>query len=117
VLKTVRNIAIILLLAAAVAFIPGGDTSARVISSLLSVIFLGGLVWFAVRLYREHRATLFGLGDKWRALLYGAAAVIVLTLTATSRLFDTDVGILIWFALMGASIYALFAVWRFSRRY
>jgi len=116
-MKHVRNIAIILLLAAGIAFLPGGGTTAAVISAALSVLFLGGLAWFASRLYVEQRSTISGLGDRWRLILYAALGAIVLALTATGRLFETNVGILVWFVLMGAAIYALFAVWRFSRRY
>ena len=38
-------------------------------------VFLGAIVWFASRLYRQHRTTLYSLGDRRRAILYVALGV------------------------------------------
>ena len=75
-----RNVAIVLVLAAAVAFIPGGGTTAGLIGAILSTLIIVSLVFFAYRFYREHRVELDGLGDRWRGLLYGAIAAVVLAL-------------------------------------
>ena len=114
---TARNVAIILLLAAVVTFVPGGGTAADAILALMSIVFFGGLAWFVARLYLEHRATIFGLGDRVRGLLYGAIGVVVVTVTATARLWDTGGGTLLWFLLVGGASYALFAVYRSSQQY
>ena len=71
-----RNIAIVLALAAAVAFIPGAGTTAAVAGAVLSTLILVALVFFVARLYREHRLDLDILGDRWRGVLYGAVGVI-----------------------------------------
>ena len=52
-----RNVGIILVLAAAVAFIPGGGTTAAVVAAVLSTLILVALVFFVARLYRDHRPT------------------------------------------------------------
>ena len=116
-MKAARNVALILALAAAVAFLPGGWPAAAFFGTLLSVVLLAGLVWFVGRLYAEHRVDLIGLGERNRALLYGALAVIVLTLTASDRLFDTGIGMLLWFCLIAGAVVALVAVWRSWRSY
>ena len=77
-----RNIAIILLLAGAVYFVPGGGDAAALIGALLSTAILASFVMLAARFYRERRLDLVGLGDRWRATLYGAVAVIVLAMAA-----------------------------------
>jgi hypothetical protein len=41
----VRNVAIVLVLAALVAFLPGGGTGAGVVIQALSLTFLASLVW------------------------------------------------------------------------
>jgi hypothetical protein len=113
--KTARNVVIILALAAAVAFLPGGGTGVQTVAAFFSIVMFGGIAWWVSRLYMEHRYELFGLGDRNRAMLYGAVAVIVLTLAASSRLLAGGVGIIIWLALMSAAVFAIYTVWRAYR--
>ena len=115
--STVRNVAIILVLAAAVAFVPGGGTTAGLIGAILSTLIMVSLVFFAYRFYRERRVELDGLGDRWRGLLYSAIGVVVLALAARPRRSDTSGGTLVVVALLGAAAYAFYAVWRHYREY
>ncbi|HET6864609.1 MAG TPA: hypothetical protein VFH80_01760 [Solirubrobacteraceae bacterium] len=114
---TVRNILIVLVIAALVAFIQGGQTAANVAIQAVTLAFLGTLVWFAALTYRERRVSLYGLGDGRRALLYVALGVATLTLTATSRLWHTGAGSVAWLILLGGSAYAVFAVLWSARKY
>ena len=116
-MKVARNVLIILALAAAVAFLPGGGPGIRTIATFLSILMFGGLVWWGARLYMERRHELESLGDRNRALLYGAVAVIVLTLTASNRLLSTGIGIIAWLALVSAAVLAIYTVWRSSREF
>ena len=116
-MRNVRNVVIVLALAAAVAFLPAAGVGAAFLGWLLGIGFLGALVWFASRLYREYRLTLYGLGDRNRGLLYGAIGVTALTLTASSLLWQTPIGVLAWFALLGAAIFAAVVVYRAAREY
>jgi hypothetical protein len=112
-----RNVAIIAVLAAMVAILPGGGTGAGVVLTGLYLVFLGAGIWVATIMYREHRSSLFLLPDSRRALLYVAAAVLAVTLTATHRLWSTPAGSIAWLVLVGASVYAGFAVLWAARRY
>ncbi len=114
---TARNVLIVLALAAAVYAIPGGRSSADFIASILSILITASIAFFGWRLYREHRVTLFSLGDRYRGLLYGAVGAAVLMMAARGRLFDTTAGTLLWFAVIGAASYALVVVYRFYRSY
>jgi hypothetical protein len=116
-LSTVRNIAIILGLAALVVLVPGGGTASNVAVQVVSLAFLATLVWFAATMYREHRTTLYGLGNRRRAILYASLAVATLTLTATPRLWRTGVGSVVWLVLLGGAIYAVIVVVWAARRY
>lgn len=116
-MKTARNIAIIMLLAAAVAFTPGGKTASRVISTTLSIAFLSALTWFAMIAYRQNRVTLYSLGERNRAILYGALGAATLTVIATSQLWATALGVLVWFMLVGFEVYAVIFVYRAWREY
>jgi hypothetical protein len=114
---TVRNILIVLVIAALVALVQGGQTAANVAIQAVTLAFLGTLVWFAVLMYRERRVSLYSLGDGRRALLYVAAGVATLTLTATSRLWDSGAGSVAWLILLAGSAYAVFSVLWSARRY
>jgi hypothetical protein len=114
--KTLRNIAIILLIAAIVVFVPGGGTGATVVTQAVSLAFLASLGWFATIMYRQHRYTLYGLGDRRRAILYAAAGVVAVTLTATSRMWSSSAGSVAWLVLLGAAIYSVVTVVLAARR-
>ena len=112
-----RNVLIILALAALVAFLPGGGTGASVVGGVLSTLILVSFVLLGARFYREHRYDIDGLGDRWRATLYGALGVIVLAMAARGRLVATGPGTLAWIFAVAGSAYALYLVWRHHRSY
>jgi hypothetical protein len=115
--KTVRNVAIIAALAGLLFAIPGAGTAANVFVWLAGVGFLAAMAWFATITYRENRYTLEGLGDRMRGVLYGSVALAVVTVTATPRLWNTPGGTLLWFVLVGMSVYGVYTVWRSWRTY
>jgi hypothetical protein len=116
-LKTARNVGILLLLAAAVAFLPGGGRAANTFATALGVAFAIGLAYAGYWFYRQHRVDIYSLGDNRRALLYGAIGVGVVTLAAKDRMWVTGFGELVWFVLLALVVYTLFAVYRYSRSY
>ena len=132
-MKTARNVAIILAIAAAVDLLPGGGRAAHTFEAALWVAFAGGMAFLALRLYREHRIALHGLGHHHRALLanelfhkiqphhrallYGAAAAGVFAGMARKHMWETGLGELAWFVLVLGVIYALMEVFRHSRSY
>jgi hypothetical protein len=114
---TVRNVLIVLVIAALVALIQGGVTAANVAIQAVTLAFLGTIVWFLSLTYRERRVSLYSLGDGRRALLYVALGVGTLTLTATSRLWASGAGSVAWLILLAGSAYAVFAVLWSARNY
>jgi hypothetical protein len=113
-----RNAAIVVLLAVAVWKLPGGGTTANVISNVLGIVFAGGLVFFGYRMYMEHRSSLFMLEDRTRGLLYASGVLATFALIGTRRLWDEGgIGVLIWLALLGAAAYGVVTVYRTSREY
>ncbi|HYH89459.1 MAG TPA: hypothetical protein VEX67_09505 [Solirubrobacteraceae bacterium] len=116
--RHIRNILIIIVLALVVWLLPGGDTGSNTVYNLLTVILTAGLLFFAYRLYMEHRATIFGLGDRTRALLYGAIALAAFTIVATSWLWNEGgLGALIWFGLISLAAWGMYRVWRTYSEY
>jgi hypothetical protein len=116
-LKTARNVAIILLIAAAVDLLPAGARATNTLSATLEVAFSVAFAYLGVRLYREHRVGIYGLGERYRLLFYGALAAAVITVEARTRMWQSGLGEFLWFVLIGAVVYALLSVYRFSRRY
>ena len=116
--KNIRNVLIIIGLALVVWLVPGGGAGSSTIYNLLTIILTAGLLFFGYRLYMEHRATIFGIGDNQRAILYGAVAVACIALLATSKLWDEGgLGVLIWMGLLGLAAWGLYRVWRSYSEY
>src|SRR5947209_18168512 len=90
--RTVRNVVVILVIAAAIAFVPGSGTVASVITQAVTLAFLGSLAWFASILYRQNRSAIYSLGDRRRAALYIAIGAAAVTLSATHRMWATSTG-------------------------
>jgi len=116
-MKTARNVAILLALAAAVAFLPGGGRAAATFQTILGVAFMLGIGLAGTYLYRQHRVAIYSLGERRRALLYGAIGVGAVTLAAKPRMWETGFGEFVWFVLLGLIAYTLFALYRYSRSY
>ena len=116
--RHIRNVLIIVALALAVWLLPGGDTGSNTIYNLLTVILMAGLLFFGYRLYMEHRATIFGLEDRERGILYGAVALAGFAIIATSKLWDEGgLGAMLWFGLIGLAVYGMYSVWRTYQEY
>jgi hypothetical protein len=112
-----RNVAIILILAAVVHFVPGGGDAATVVGAVLSTLILASFVALAARWYLEHRMDLESLGERWRLVLYGSIALIVFAMAARDRLIGTSGGALLWLACLIAAGFGLYRVWRRWREY
>ena len=97
---------------------PGGASAGSTVSNVLSVLFVGGLLFFAYRLYMENREVILGLDERRRGILYAAAALLAITLVATSRMWNSGgLGALVWVLMIGAGVYAIYGVWRSYRTY
>ncbi len=112
-----RNVGIILLIAAAVWLIPGGGTAADVLMGLIGVAFAVGIWLFLHHMYREHRMTIFGLGDRFRGIFYASLASILFLGAAAGEWFDNGPLTILWLLVLGAAVYGLVATWRHWREY
>jgi hypothetical protein len=112
-----RNLLIIAAAALAIVVIPGGGTAADLVVAVISLAFLAVMAMFAYRLYMEHRLTLWSLTTAHRTLLYGGLALGFMTIVATSRLWNTELGTLAWIFLLAVAGGSVFYVWNESRRY
>jgi hypothetical protein len=112
-----RNIAILLLIAAAVYVIPGGGQAAKTFEAVLMVGFGAAIGFLGLRFYREYRMSLYGLGDQWRALFYVTVAVAAVAVIGQKRMWQTGLGELVWFILVGFVVYSVLTIVRRARSY
>lgn len=109
-MRTVRNVAIILLLALGVAVIPGGGNVAQGFFALVTVMFLaaiGGLGYF---LFRQQRFAWMTLTERQQAILLGALAAAILALAGADELVDSGLGLLAFLLLLGGAVIATIRV-------
>ncbi len=112
-----RNVAIVVLIAAAVYFLPSGGQVTNTFEALLYIGFGVAIGYLGLRFYRENRVALHSLGDRYRGLLYGAIALAVLLWMSRARMWQNGLGELLWFMLVAGIVYALVAVVRRWRAY
>ena len=115
--QTVRNIAIILALAAGVDFLPGGGNAAAAVLTALSMLFLAAIAWLLYRVYNEQQLTLAGLSDGRKAGLFGAVGGIALLVVAYDDFSSWAGGVLLWVGLMAACVGTIFLIWRSATTY
>jgi hypothetical protein len=116
-MQTLRNVAIIAALAAAVDFLPGGGDAAQTVLAALTMIFFAAIAWLVYRLYREQQLTLSTLSDARRAGMFGAVGGIALLVVAYDDMVDWSGGFVLWLALMAACAGAIFLIWRDATTY
>jgi hypothetical protein len=117
VLQNIRNIAIILALAAAVDFLPGGGNAAAAVTTALTMAFLAAIAWLLYRVYNEQQLTLSGLTDARKAGLFGSVGAIALLTVAYDDFRSWEGGLLLWIALVAGCLGVIFMIWRSTTTY
>ena len=110
-MRTARNVAIIMVLALGVAFLPHGHNFANAVLAAIWMGFLAGIAWMLYTLSRQNQLTLATLSDRRRAIFYGAFGMIALLVAGTDKLFASGGGTLVWILLLGASVAAIWRIW------
>jgi hypothetical protein len=115
--KAARNVAIIMLLALGVAFIPGGHNAVATITTAIGMCFLAGITWSIYMLSRQNQLTLATLSEGRRAIFYGAFGVLALLVAGYHKLWSTGPGTLIWLVLLAGSVVAIWRIWTEASAY
>jgi hypothetical protein len=116
-MRTLRNAAIVMLLAAVVAFAPAGGNAADAILTAITMAFLAAIAWTVFVLSRQNQLTLATLRDSRRALLYGGLGLIALLIVGSDEMFSSGGGTLVWIFLLGAAVAAIWRVWTEANTY
>jgi hypothetical protein len=112
-----RNVAIVMLLAVAVAFAPAGGNAADAILTAITMGFLAAIAWTIFVLSRQNQLTLATLSDSRRGILYGSLGLIALLIAGSDELFSSGGGTLAWILMLGASVAAIWKVWTEANTY
>jgi hypothetical protein len=115
--RTARNIAIIAVLAFFVAAAPGGGETARGALAALTICFLAVIGFAGFQIYRQNQLTYVSLDTTRRAVLIGAAGAIVLMIAGADELTESGLGLFVWLAVLGVSIFAIVRVWTDAHTY
>jgi len=115
--KAARNVAIIMLLALGVAFLPGGGNAVATVTTAIGMAFLAGITWMLYTLSRQNQLTLATLSDGRRAIFYGAFGMLALLVAGYDKLWSTGGGTLIWILLLAASVVAIYRIWTEANTY
>ena len=110
-MRVARNVAVIMLLALVVAFVPAGGNAAEAVLTAITMGFLAAIAWTLFVLSRERQLTLATLSDGRRAMLYAALGMIALLIAGSDEMFSSGGGTLAWILLFGASVAAIWRVW------
>lgn len=111
-LRTVRNVAIVAILALGLTVLPAGGNVAEAILSALSLTLLAALALLAVRYWGQTSFTRDAMTDRQRGLIYGGLGAIALMVAGADELFSTGVGTIVWLAIIVASIWLIVQTWR-----
>jgi hypothetical protein len=116
-MRNLRNVAIVMLLAVVVAFVPAGGNAADTVLTAITIGFLAAISWTLFVLSRQNELTLAALRDSRRAILYGALGLIALLIAGSDEMFASGGGTLAWILLLGASVAAIWKVWTEASTY
>lgn len=115
--RALRNVAIVMLLAVVVAFVPAGGNAADTILTAITMGFLAAIAWSLYVLSRQQQLTLATLSDGRRAILYAALGLLALLIAGSDEMFASGGGTLAWILLLGASVAAIWRVWTEANTY
>jgi hypothetical protein len=116
-MRALRNAAIVMLLAALVAFAPAGGNAVDAILAAITMAFLAAIAWTVFVLSRQNQLTLATLTDGRRALLYGGLGLIALLIAGSDEMLASGGGTLAWIVLLGAAVAAIWKVWTEANTY
>jgi len=116
-MRTLRNVAIIALIAVPVAFLPGGGAATRAVVAALGIGFLASIGFAGWQGYRANQFTISTLPDVSRAVFFAAVGLLVLMVVAADELLASGGGTLVWIGLIALAVAAIIRVWTEAHTY
>jgi len=120
VLQTLRNVAIVALLALGVTVLPRGGAVADSLLAALLMALLAAISLAGFRAYRGNEITLATISDGWKAVLFGIVGAMVFLVGAYTWLevqFGDTGGLVVYTLLTAVGVVAFAAAWRRATSY
>lgn len=111
-LVTLRNVAIIALLALAVTVLPGGGNVVEAILTALSLVFFAAIAMLIARFWTESSLTRDSMTDRQRGILYASLGALAVILAGFDELLGSGVGTVALLVIAGTAGYLVFTTWR-----
>ena len=115
--QTIRNISIVLVLAALVTTSQSVANGTRILYGLITIGILIGIAIFGYRLYRENRQQISWLPRNQKLLLYALVVVLVVLIAASNYLVSGPVTAIIAIAAIALCVYGIYRIWTDAGRY
>lgn len=109
-MRLVRNLLIVALLAAGIAFLPNGGNVSDAVMTAISLAFLAAITWTVFRLVRANGYLFDSLPENRRVLLCAGAGLVVLMVAGAGNLMRTGPGTIAWLALLGSGVAVIWLV-------
>ena len=114
--RTIRGLAIVALIAAAVVVLSLESVLAA-IGGLLGIAFFLAVAFFLFLIWRERRGDLEAWSDRSRRLFYTAIVLAVVDIGAAIGLSPMGADAIAFFAVLGLCAWAIFRTWRAEHTY
>ena len=111
-MKTLRNVAIIVLLALALTIMPAGGNIVEGILVFLGLVFGAAIAALLIRFWNDTSMQRDTMTDRQRWLIYGSLGAIALMIVGTDELLSSGAGTVAWVAILGLSAWLIFNTWR-----
>ena len=116
--RTWIGLGIIAFVALMIVVLPSGGSVVDLVNNTLNAVFLTIIGVGMVRLYRSQGEWLSSLSERDRGIVYGALAIGTLSVVAINRFRSLwDGGIVLVILILAACGFAIYWVWRESRRW
>jgi hypothetical protein len=113
--RTVRNVAIIALLALMLTVLPAGGNVAEGILVFLSLLFAVAIAGMLVRLWKDTALHRDAMTDRQRWLVYGSSGAIALMIAGADEMLASGPGTVAWIVILVAAGWLIFNTWRESQ--
>jgi hypothetical protein len=111
-MKTIGNVAIIVLLALALTIMPAGGNVAEGILVFLGLVFGAAIAALLIRFWNDTSLQRETMTDRQRWLIYGSLGAIALMIVGTDEMLSSGVGTVAWLVILALSGWLIFNTWR-----
>lgn len=111
-MKAIRNVAIIVLIALALTFLPAGSNIASGLLTALGLVIGVSIVAMLIDLWRRTGLQRDAFTDRQRWLIYGSCGAIALMIVGADEMLASGPGTVAWIAILALSGWLIFNTWR-----